>query len=44
MNKKSNFIAETAKTLASKNVNSACFFWLHQPEVPAKVTQKLHKK
>lgn len=40
---KENILVSTALTIASKNVNSACWFWLYQPEIPAKVAEKLKK-
>jgi len=44
MDKKNSFIAGTAKTFASKNVNSACAFYFHQSKIPAKAVEKLQKK
>lgn len=37
-------MANVARGMAEKNVNSACIFVLHQPPIPAKVIQKLKRQ
>lgn len=32
-------LAKAAKTITTKNVNSACFGWLYQPKVSEKLQQ-----
>lgn len=38
-NKMGSLIAKTAKSVASKGANSACYFFFHQPKMPAKVKE-----
>lgn len=39
MKKSEKMLAKTAKTIATTNVNSACFGWLYQPKLSAKLEQ-----
>ncbi len=37
-------LVKTAETVARKNVNSACWFWLYQDKLPAQLAEKLKRK